>query len=79
MKSQFDYTVSVIIPTFNRPEQVIRAIESALSQSYKPIEIIVIDDGSDESFKKELRSLKSRGIFQNYLHKMPHRPQSTYM
>ena len=57
MKSQLDYTVSVIIPTFNRPEQVIRAIESALSQSHKPIEIIVVDDGSDESFKKELRSL----------------------
>ena len=36
--------VSVIIPTYSRPEYITRAIESVLKQSYGPIEIIVVDD-----------------------------------
>jgi glycosyltransferase involved in cell wall biosynthesis len=39
---------SVIIPTFNRAEKVIRAIESVLSQTFKDYELIVIDDGSTD-------------------------------
>ncbi len=37
--------VSVIIPTRNRPEFLARAIQSVLNQTYKNIEIIVINDG----------------------------------
>ena len=37
-------TVSVIIPTYKRPENLIRAIDSVINQTYKPIEIIVVDD-----------------------------------
>ena len=36
--------VSVIIPTYSRPDNIIRAIDSVLAQSYKYIEIIVVDD-----------------------------------
>ena len=36
--------VSVIIPTYSRPNNLVRAIESVLAQTYKNIEIIVVDD-----------------------------------
>lgn len=36
--------VSVVIPTYSRPDNLVRAIESVLSQSYRNIEIIVVDD-----------------------------------
>lgn len=36
--------VSVIIPTYSRPDFIIRAIDSVLSQTYNPIELIVVDD-----------------------------------
>lgn len=38
--------VSIQILNWNRAEETIRAIESALNQSYKNIEVIVIDNGS---------------------------------
>lgn len=44
-----DKLVSVIIPNFNRKSELLRAIRSVLSQTYKVIEIIVIDDGSSFS------------------------------
>lgn len=41
--------VSVIIPTFNRAATVGRSIESVLKQSYRPMEVIVVDDGSTDN------------------------------
>jgi glycosyltransferase involved in cell wall biosynthesis len=39
--------VSVVIPTRNRPELVRRAARSALAQTYKNVEIVVVVDGPD--------------------------------
>ena len=38
--------VSIIIPTFNRPQWVPRAVQSALQQTTDAIEVVVVDDGS---------------------------------
>src|SRR5436309_2384320 len=43
-------SVSVIIPCYNQGHFLADAIERALEQSYRPLEVIVVDDGSsDES------------------------------
>lgn len=39
--------VSIIIPTYNRPDRLLRAVNSALAQTYDPIEIIIVDDSSE--------------------------------
>ena len=47
--------VSVVIPSFNRYEYLLNAIDSIQKQKYKNIEIIIVNDGSDqkEYFNKE--------------------------
>ena len=45
--------VSIIIPVYNGSDFLKEAIESALSQSYKNIEVIVVNDGSSDDGKTE--------------------------
>lgn len=44
--------VSIIIINYNDKVRVDRAIQSALNQTYRDVEIIVVDDGSDSDTRK---------------------------
>lgn len=39
---------AVVIPTYNRYQDCLRAIRSALTQTVPPLEVVVVDDGSDD-------------------------------
>jgi len=52
--------VSVIIPTYNREEIIEKAIISVLSQTYTNIQLIIVDDGSED--KTELLVKKFAGV-----------------
>ena len=56
-----DALVSVVIPTHGRLDTLGRAIESAKSQTYKNIEIIVVDDNSDDLKLRERISKLVKG------------------
>ena len=49
--------VSVVIPTYHRPQLVKRAIQSALAQTLSLIEVIVVIDGPDEATCEALAAI----------------------
>ena len=49
--------VSIIIPTFNREDTILKSVESALGQTYRELEVIVVDDGSTD------RTVERLGVF----------------
>ncbi len=54
--------VSVVIPTCNRDESLSRTIQSTLDQTYENIEILVVDDGSEEP-SRQMETLDDRITF----------------
>lgn len=52
--------VSVIIPSYNRGYIVGKSIESVLAQSYRQIEVIVVDDGSTDNTREVVAGFDDR-------------------
>ncbi len=60
-------SISVVIPTRNRPDDTLRAVKSALTQSLRPIEVIVVDDGSTDQ-----TAFRVRSTYQGLVHTIRH-------
>lgn len=54
--------VSIIVPVYNGERYIERCLESILSQSYKEIEVIIVDDGSMDNSKKILEKFLERRV-----------------
>lgn len=55
-----DEFVSAIIPVYNRSVFLEEAVQSVLNQTYRPIEIIIVDDGSTDGTADTADSLATR-------------------
>lgn len=54
---------SVVIPTFNREETILRSVNSVLNQKFSNFELIVIDDGSTDKTKEVLKDFNLTYIY----------------
>jgi glycosyltransferase involved in cell wall biosynthesis len=54
--------VSIIIPSYNSKKYVRETVQSALNQSYSPIEIILVDDGSTDETNVFFSEFEKQGV-----------------
>src|ERR1044071_1274968 len=54
--------VSTIIPVYNRAGMLREAVESVLAQAYRPIEIIVVNDGSTDDTRCVAEALAATNL-----------------
>ena len=53
---------SVVIPVFNRPREIQRAVKSCLEQQYAGFEIVVVDDGSTDDTQAAVRQWANKRV-----------------
>lgn len=54
--------VSVVIPTYNRIDTLPAAIHSVLNQTYENLELIVMDDGSEDGTEEYVKSISDKRV-----------------
>ncbi|RLB20135.1 MAG: glycosyl transferase [Deltaproteobacteria bacterium] len=60
-----DPTVTVIIPTRNRAKLVKKAVTSVLNQTFEDLEVVVVDDASDDNTRQVVKSFDDSRV--NYI------------
>lgn len=56
-------TVSIIVPTFNRAHYLPECLDSLVAQTVAPLEIIVVDDGSEDATREVVARYNSPVIY----------------
>lgn len=55
-----DTLLSVIVPVYNGQKYISRCIDSIISQTYKNLEIIIVNDGSNDNTLDICRTLQEK-------------------
>lgn len=65
--------ISIIIPVYNRQHLIVRALDSVAAQTYRPIELVVVDNASTDSSRNIVRAWRER-VVGNASTDSPHNP-----
>ena len=66
--NDINYTISIIIPTFNRAKLLARSLRSILNQNYEEWEVIIIDNFSEDNTEQIIRGFKNKKIIYKKFH-----------
>lgn len=61
--TKLDPQISVIIPTYNEESSIVKCIKSLKRQSYKQLEIIIVDDGSVDNTLEIVKKIPAVSLF----------------
>lgn len=62
--------VSIVIPMYNNGNSILRAVRSVLGQTFQELEVLVVDDGSDDNGPELVEALNDERV---RLFRLPHR------
>ena len=63
------HRVSILLITYNRPRFIAQSIESAIKQTYKDWELIIVDDSENDATEKAIASLVAKDERIHYFHR----------
>lgn len=61
--------VSVVVPTYQRADVLPRALRSVANQSHRPLEVVVVDDGSTDGTRRVVEAFRPKSDLEVVYHR----------
>ncbi len=55
MSGNFDDSVTIVMPCYNGADYIVHALDSAIAQTHKAVQIVIVDDGSRDNSARVIR------------------------
>lgn len=66
MKGSNELSITVVVPVYNRPELIVRCLESLRAQTWRPLQVIVVDNASTDNTLESVCRWSSSNQYSNF-------------